>query len=325
MAHPHDTWRSWLRSLPAGGWLQVAFGPGEALRDMLKRIDGPGPALAEVRDFTLPAAATPQADVRARYYTPYAAGPAPAGALVYFHGGGFVAGDLETHDSLCRRLAAQARIRVIAIAYRLAPQHRFPAALQDALAAFDWIRGAGAPLLGVDPTRIAVGGDSAGGNLAAVVAQSRRTTTHDKGQGPAFQLLLYPLLQLVETNIKRLKALEGHVFSHAVLEQVRAVYLPTNADIDAADPRISPLLQEDLSRLAPAYVVTAGLDPLHMEGRAYADRLAAAGVAVTHKHYAQAPHGFMQATAMLQTARDAVGDAADGLAAALAEGARRNT
>lgn len=321
-----DGFRGWLDMVGDGGWVKAAFGPTQGMRDALARLEGPGPSLAGVHELSIPVAGRPPRaahpldasaaasahELPARIYTPFASGAPPSPLLVFYHGGGFVVGDLETHDGLCRRLAAAGRVRVASVAYRLAPQHRFPAAVDDALAAFDWCAGPGAHALGVDPTRVAVGGDSAGGNLAAVVAQQRRASS---GPKPAFQVLLYPWLQLVETNIKRLKALEGHVLSHAVLEKAREAYVPK--ETDAHHPLISPLMENDLSGLAPGAVITAGLDPLHYEGRAYADRLAAAGAPVAYRHYPRAPHGFMQATAVLESARQAVAEAGRLVSAAL--------
>jgi len=224
--------------------------------------------------------------------------------------------DLDTHDRLCRRLAAAARTRIISVEYRLAPQDKFPAAVDDALAAFDWATGEGAETLGFDPERVAVGGDSAGANLAAVVAQQRRDSTSPSGFPPALQMLIYPLMQLAETNAKRAKLLEGHLMSTAVLDGVRKNYL--GPDGDPQDPRASPLFCTDLASVAPTYMVTAGLDPLHDEGRAYADMLAAAGVAVEHDHYSAVPHGFLQMTAVLDVARDAVAAAGEALEAGVA-------
>lgn len=296
-------------------WFEQArrvAGPSRAARDLLRRgvaaLDGARQNMAEIRELSIPGA---DGRLRARLYTPFGAGVGPAPAIVYFHGGGFVAGDLETHDGLCRRLAASARCRLMSVSYRLAPEHRFPAAAEDALAAYDWAVRIGPRMLGFDPDKVALAGDSAGGNLAAMVALERRR----RKRRPAAQLLIYPLMQLVETNADRLRVLEGHVFARAILENVRTQYL--SRPEEARHPLASPLFRDDLGGAAPAYVVTAGLDPLHDEGRAYAERLEAAGVAVKRRHYAAAPHGFFQLTGVSETARDAIEEAGRAMGAAL--------
>lgn len=316
-------WKAWIDRMQAEGRLptagQTLEGMSAALRRGLATVEGEPVDLAEVCGLRIPGAA---GMLEARLYTPFAAGVAPAPGLVFFHGGGFVLCDLDTHDRLCRRLAAVSHVRILSVAYRLAPQNRFPAAVDDALAAFDWAAGPGAEAIGFDPERVAVGGDSAGGNLAAVVAQARRRGASQAPscqapscQAPAFQLLLYPLLQLVENGGRRQRLLEGHALSAAILEGVRGNYLPPGQD--PADPRVSPLFADDLGGLCPAYVVTAGLDPLHHEGRAYVERLAASGVRVAHEHYPTVPHGFLQLAAVLGMAVDAIERAGAALAADL--------
>jgi acetyl esterase len=309
-------WKSWIERMQAEGKLPTAGQTLEAMSAALRRglatVEGEPMELAEIRHLQIPG---PAGFMEARLYTPYAAGVAPAPGLVFFHGGGFVLCDLDTHDRLCRRLSAASYVRILSVAYRLAPQHRFPAAVDDALAAFDWATGPGAALVGFDPARVAVGGDSAGGNLAAVVAQARRRG--GESAAAAFQLLLYPLLQLAETNVRRQRLLEGHALATAILDGVRDSYLAP--EHDPRDPRASPLLTDDLFGVCPAYVITAGLDPLHHEGRAYVDRLAAAGVRVGHEHYPTVPHGFLQLAAILGIAVDAV----DRAGAELATGLRR--
>lgn len=311
-------WQEWLQRMQAEGKLPTTTQALDAMRIALRRsleaLEGAPPELADVRSVTFPGAAGP---LPARLYTPLAAGVAPGPGLMFIHGGGFVLCDLDTHDRLCRRLAALSHVRVLSVDYRLAPQHKFPAAYDDTLAAFDWAAGEGAAELGFDPHRIAVGGDSAGGNLAAAIAQARR-----KGGGapqerpaPAFQLLIYPLMQLAETNARRQRVLEGHMLSTAILDGVRTNYLSETDD--PRDPRCSPLFAKDLTGVAPAFILTAGLDPLQHEARAYAEMLAAAGVPVETRHYGAVPHGFLQMTAVLGVAVEAVEDAADELARAL--------
>jgi acetyl esterase len=308
-------WRDWLARLQDEGKLPTAGQTFEAMRAALRRgleaLEDVGPAVAETRAVRLPG---PAGLLEGRLYTPLAAGLPPAPGLVFYHGGGFVLCDLDTHDRLCRRLAAASRVRILATTYRLAPAHKFPAAYEDALAAFDWATGEGAETLGFDPDRVGVGGDSAGGNLAAAVAQARRRPGAPKRRAAAFQLLLYPLLQLAETNTRQMRVLEGHMISAAILDGVRTNYL--GPEQDPSDPRASPLFARDLAGVCPAFILTAGLDPLQHEGRVYADKLAAAGVRVSSAHFGSAPHGFLQMTAVLDTAYEAF----DAAGAAVAEG-----
>jgi acetyl esterase len=211
----------------------------------------------------------------------------PQPALIYFHGGGWVIGDLESHDQLCRALANAIPSIVVSVDYRLAPEHRFPAAAEDAIAATRWIAG-NAARLGIDGSRLAVGGDSAGGNLATVVAIDAR----DRG-GPrlAMQLLIYP-----STDMRMgWPSLERHAeqlpLTRAGMQWFVAHYLRNPAD--KSDWRASPLTAQSLARLAPALVITASFDPLCDEGQAYAEALGKAGVAVTHEQFEGQIHGFV--------------------------------
>ncbi len=232
------------------------------------------------------------------------------GLLVYYHGGGWVIGDLETHDRVCRRLAAEAHCRVLAVDYRLAPEHRFPAAVEDAVAAFRWAVSA-ADGLGVDRRRIAVGGDSAGGNLAAVVAQRAR----GEEARPCFQLLIYPVTDLrLNTRSHELFA-DGFMLTRALMEWFREHYLGDTGDVN--DPAVSPLLCEDLAGLPPALVATAGFDPLRDEGRAYAAKLREARVAAKHRCYGDLIHGFFSMSGAIPAASLAARDIARELRRAL--------
>jgi acetyl esterase len=211
----------------------------------------------------------------------------PQPALIYFHGGGWVIGDLESHDQLCRALANAVPCIVVSVDYRLAPEHKFPAAAEDASAATRWIAG-NAQRLGIDAARLAVGGDSAGGNLATVVALDAR----DRG-GPklAFQLLIYP-----STDMRMgWPSLERHAqqlpLTRAGMQWFIDHYLRSAAD--KADWRASPLLAKSLAQLPPALVITAGFDPLGDEGQSYAEALRKAGVAVTHERFEGQIHGFV--------------------------------
>ncbi len=263
--------------------------------DRVERLDIPGPAGA----------------IPARLYTPSnsAAGPSPL--FVYFHGGGWVIGDLDTHDSTARFLAANAELPVLSVDYRLAPEHPFPAAVDDALAAFRWAT-ANAGDLGVDPNRVAVGGDSAGGNLAAVTSLLARD---DGGTTPAMQLLIYPVADFTGGDSRRLFA-NGFLLTAGDMDWFDHNYLPNEED--GSDPRVSVLRAENLSGLAPAYVATAGFDPLRDEGEAYAKRMREAGTHVALRRHSGLIHGFANMTAVSRSARAAMSEAAGALRMGLA-------
>ncbi len=253
----------------------------------------------------------PGGDIALRSYSPIAASAETLPTLVYYHGGGFVTGDLDTHDGLCRVLANEAGVRVIAVDYRLAPEHKFPAAVEDAFAALTFIE-ANASVLGVDANRLAVGGDSAGGALAAIVCQMAK----EKGAPHiAFQMLWFPVTHIGgETDSMRRNA-TGYLLERAWLEWCIAQYLPASADKN--DPRLSPLLAPSFAGLPPAYVVTAGFDPLHDEGVAYAEKLRTAGIDVHHVDYPDMVHVFTYLYAVLPQAPQALKDGAAALKAAL--------
>ena len=225
---------------------------------------------------------------------------APLPALVYFHGGGWVIGDLDTHDVLCRQLANGARCAVFSVDYRLAPEARFPAAVEDCIAATQWVA-AQAKTLAIDAERIAVGGDSAGGNLATVVALAAR-----EAGGPklCYQLLIYPATdqRMGFPSIEKKGA--GYLLTKKGMEYFRSHYLPKESDW--LDWRASPYLARSLAGLPPAYVLTAGFDPLVDEGRAHAERMAKEGVAVEYKEYPDMVHGFLLFGGALDTANAAV-------------------
>jgi acetyl esterase len=242
------------------------------------------------------------AGMASRLYRP----SAPSGGLlVFFHGGGFVVGDLDTHEVPCRFLAERSGAAVLSVDYRLAPENRFPAAVDDALAAFRWAR-EHASELGADPRRIAVGGDSAGGTLATVVARLA---------DPAFQLLIYPGTDWNADTYSRRRFAEGFLLTAEDIAFYRAHYLPDDAA--ARDPRASPLLADDLAGMPPGFVVTAGFDPLRDEGEAYAERLAAAGVPVALRREPSLVHGFINAVAISRAAAVATGELAGALRMAL--------
>ncbi|WP_230210265.1 alpha/beta hydrolase [Streptomyces kaniharaensis] len=242
----------------------------------------------------------------ATLYTPAGLGEA-SGLLVFFHGGGWVVGSRASHDHVARFLAKRAWVRVLSVEYRLAPEHVFPAAADDALAAFDFAH-AEAGDLGADPERIAVGGDSAGGNLAAVAALR---AVRRGGPSPVFQLLLYPAADASARRPSRELFADGFSLTSDDMDWFVDHYAPERAD--RTDPRLSPLLAEDLSGLPPAYVGTAGFDPLRDEGEAYAEALRAAGVTVELSRQPDLIHGYAHYLGIGHRFREATAEAADAL------------
>jgi len=277
-----------------------------------RTFKGPQIDVARVEGLAIPGPAGP---LGARLYVPERYGreaEAPGGLLVFFHGGGFVVCDLETHDNVCRFLARQAGVSVMAVDYRLAPEHRFPAAIDDAHAALRFAVEHAAEL-GADPARVAVGGDSAGGNLAAGVA---RLAAVDGGPAPAFQLLFYPWLDLAGKRASYGLFGDGFYLTEADLDWYKQHYI--GDEHDALDPRCSPLAAENLAGVAPAYIVTAGFDPLRDEGEEYAERLRAAGVRVAVRRQSGLIHGFVNTAQIGHGAREALLEAAGALRVGLA-------
>ena len=268
------------------------------------RMSGGSVPIGSVRD--LDAGGVP-----ARLYSPEGAGSEPTGLLVFFHGGGFMYGGLESHDASCRALAQRAGVRVLAVDYRLAPEHPFPAAYDDAVTAYTWVVGH-TDELGADQTRLAVGGDSAGGNLAAGVALVAAL----EDLPLAFQLLVYPVTD--STHATRSAELFGRDFflSTAFMDLATSSYLPEERD--RLDPRASPAYAEIPEGLAPAYVATAGFDPLRDEGEAYARRLAEAGVPVDLRRFPDQIHSFFNVVGVGRRSPAAVAEIADRLGRALA-------
>jgi len=279
------------------------LGPDGARQAMLDgRVnDVDAPPVAEISDLTIPG---PGGDIALRIYRPREAAPGHLGALLYFHGGGFVIGDLDTHDTLCRQLCTSGDAIVIAVDYRLAPEHPYPAAVDDAIAAFAWLREHGAEC-GADPERLAVCGDSAGGTLAAIVAQRAR----DQGIRLRAQLLLYPVTDLAGSYASQEEHANTHPIPTQVLDWFWSLYLGPGWKQDATlrrHPDVSPLHAERVDDLAPALVLTAGLDPLRDEGDAYARRLAGAGVETTQLCAMGTVHGFLRLGKLLPAAGDAI-------------------
>ncbi len=236
-------------------------------------------------------------------------GPHPL--LVYYHGGGFVIGDLDTHDGVCRMLCVHAGVHVLSVDYRLAPEHPFPAAVEDGRATLRWALDNAAGL-GADPARVAVGGDSAGGNIAAVATQ---LAARDGGRGPALQLLIYPATDASTPRPSAGLFAEGFFLTRQQMDWFTGHYA---ANADLTDPRMSPLLTQDLSGLAPALVVTAGFDPLRDEGEAYAAALRAAGTPLLLRRFPGLIHGFINAAGISHVSRDALIEVAGAARAMLA-------
>lgn len=259
------------------------------------------PLLKSVEPLALTA---PGGAIPARIYRPRTLresnGRAPC--LVFFHGGGWVIGDLDTHDVVCRKLADEGQLIVMSVDYRRAPEHKFPAAVNDAIAATAWVAGH-AEELGIDPARLLVGGDSAGGNLAAVVAISARD-----GNGPAIsgQVLIYPATDFAMTHASHREPETSILLTHTVIRWFRDQYLDNESDVE--NWRASPARADTLAGLPPAYVLTAGADPLRDEGEEFAKRLQAAGVAVTYRTFPGQFHGFFTMGKLLDQANVAARD-----------------
>ncbi len=281
------------------------------LSHSVAQVEGPQIPLAQVRDMSVAGA---EGELRARLYSP-AVDPGeerPSPLVVYFHGGGWVVGDIETHDQPCRLLALHSGAKVLSVDYRLAPEHPFPAPVEDALASFrDAVAKAGE--LGIDPDRVAVAGDSAGGHLAAVCSM---LAAADDGPAPAFQLLIYPATDLLEEWASRVSFAEGFLLTKENMDWYEEQFLGSGGE--RRDPRVSPLLAPSLEGLAPAMVVTAGFDPLRDEGEAYARRLREAGVPCALRRHPGNVHGFIHILAVGTSAREALAEMGGALRTALA-------
>ena len=290
-----------LREMPGFDWRSSVEDARRMFWKQAHAMESDAPVMLETRAMTVAGAEGP---LDARLYVPYAVGADSGGpGIVYFHGGGFTVGDLDSHEMLCRRLADAGRLRVLSVAYRLAPEHKFPAAPEDAYAATQWTA-AHAASIGFDPARMMVAGDSAGGCLSAVVAQE----TKKRGGGALrAQMLIYPCTQFIQLTPSQIRLKEGYLLTQAAQDFFRDKYLRTRED--ALDTRCSPILENDLGGLPPTYLVTAGFDPLLDEGVAYKEKLEACGVAVTHRNYPSQVHGFFNMTAISGGARDAIAEA----------------
>lgn len=272
--------------------------------DMFQAVMSGKPApVSEIVDRTI---AGPAGRLRVRIYRPVGSVARLLPTVLYFHGGGFVIGSLEGYDLPCRFFCARSGCAVVAVDYRLAPEHKFPAGLDDAVASFRWLSG-NAEDLGIDPDRIVVAGDSAGGTMAAVVAQQVRGEAHV----PCLQWLIYPATDMASETPSHVSCGEGFLLTRADMEWFHGLYL--NDPAESADPRVSPARAADLSGLPPALIFTAGFDPLRDEGQAYADKLTAAGVKTVHREFDSLIHGFVGMRGALQAAARAMDDMVAGL------------
>ncbi len=278
-------------------------------REKTATFGGPAAAMAEVRDLAAPG---PAGKIPLRLYRPVEA-TAPGPALIYVHGGGWVIGDLDSHDKVCRDIAALTPCRAVAVDYRLAPEHPFPAGLDDVLAALAWIA-ENAPALGIDAERLAIGGDSAGGSMSAAACIDARS----KGLRLKAQVLIYPSTDStpdVRLWPSRIQNLEVPPLTSDALKWFSSKYLPRGLQIDRRDWRLSPLYAESLEGLPPALVLTAQYDPLRDEGKAYAERLAASGVPTVHRNFPGQIHGFIEYGGVLTSANEAIREIASFLRA----------
>ena len=298
-----------------GGMADIAAMSPQQMRDGFRRlaqaVDLKGVAVGGIEDGALPG---PGGALPYRLYRPPQPAAEPLPALVFFHGGGCVFGDIDTHDGLCRMLCAESGCAVISVGYRQAPEHRFPAAVEDSYAATQWVADH-ATALGLDPHRIAVGGDSAGGGLAAVVCQMAIT---NHGPRLVLQLLFCPVMDMRAATASRRALAEGYFLNQATIDWMLRHYCA--ADVDLDDPRLSPLRATRFSGLPPAHIHTAEFDPLRDEGEAYAKALRHAGVPARYTCHAGMIHHFYAMAGAIPAARAALASAAAALREALLTG-----
>jgi acetyl esterase len=274
----------------------------QQLRTMVQLLDEPAPTIARVENITIPG---PVGAIPGRVYDAAGVGAPARPVVAYFHGDGWVQGDLETHHGLCARLALRSGAIVVAIDYRLAPEHQFPAAVEDCCAAYRWLRSHTAEV-GGNAGRIAVAGDSAGGNLSAVVSL---LSASEGMQVPTCQVLLYPALDFaLDTPLHR-ELVDGHIIPRDRIVWYMQQYLPAGADIN--DPRASPLRAPELNGQPPTLIITAGFDPLRDDGYAYAERLRAASVDVVYHEYRGQIHAFVSLTKAIPQGMDCTWEIGD--------------
>jgi acetyl esterase/lipase len=303
-----------LDMLAAAGVADLATMTPQKMRDGFRRlaqsVDLKGVPVGKIENGELPG---PASALPFRLYRPQQSVAGPLPALVFFHGGGCVFGDLDTHDGLCRTLAAESGCAVVAVDYRRAPEQKFPAAVEDSYAATAWVA-EHAATLGLDADRIAVGGDSAGGGLAAVVGQMAVS----RGPRLALQVLLCPVMNLRADTPSRRELAQGYFLDEATIDWMLQHYCDPDQDID--DPRLSPLRAPRFSGLPPAHVHTAEFDPLRDEGAAYAEQLRRAGIAAHYTCHTGMIHYFYAMAGAIPAARLALKAAAAAMGEALVAG-----
>jgi acetyl esterase/lipase len=299
----------------AGGMPDIAAMTPQQMREGFRRlarsVDLKGVPIGTIADGELPG---PGGALPYRIYTPQQPAARPLPALVFFHGGGCVFGDIDTHDGLCRMLAAESGCAVVSVGYRRAPEHRFPAAIEDSYAATQWVADRAAEL-GLDAGRIAVGGDSAGAGLAVVVCQMAAAR---HGPHIALQLLFCPVLDMRADTPSRRDFAEGYFLNQATIDWMLRHYCP--ADVDLDDPRLSPLRAPQFSGLPPAHIHTAEFDPMRDEGQSYAQALRRAGVRAHYTCHAGMIHYFYAMAGAIPAARIALKAAAAAMRDALVSG-----
>ncbi|MCP4005380.1 MAG: alpha/beta hydrolase [bacterium] len=275
-----------INAVRVPGELPSVHDSREQMRAMTARLDRPHPKLAHKENRSIPG---PEGDIAVRVYKPRDAAPRLP-VLCYFHGGGWVQGDLDTHDGVCGKLAAWGQCLVVSVDYRLAPEHKFPAAVDDAIAAYKWLV-QNANQFGGNPERVGVAGDSAGGNLSAALCQA---IAEQGGRGPRCQVLIYPALDFRLNTQSHDELRDAYVIPRERIVWYTEMYLKDPSQ--SRHVRASPLLALDLRGQPPAYIVTCGFDPLRDEGASYSEKLRAAGVEVRHREFEGQIHAFVSLT-----------------------------
>ena len=298
-----------IKSLRVPGYFPPLDELRQQGRTMVTLMDEPAPELPKTEDFQIPG---PAGAIGARLYVPEGSSASPRPVIGYLHGGGWVQCDLETHHGLCARLAQRSGALVVAVDYRLAPEHKFPAAVEDSVAAYRWLR-AHAGDIGGDPARVALAGDSAGGNLAAVVSQLAKSADEPV---PTCEALIYPAVDFALDTPSHQEMEDGYIIPRDRILWYSEQYL--RGEDDRRDLRASPLRAKDLGGQPPTLVITAGFDPLRDEGSAYADRLRAAGADVVLHEYPGQIHAFVSLTRVIPQGLACTYEVADYLGARLA-------